>query len=148
MTKKTTRRMRSELLKRRQELMRTLTGLDVLQRRPAGSSFPESGDQAMRDLEGEGIALLAESQSDELQRIEQALERIDVGEYGVCQACGEPIGQQRLRALPSATLCVQCKRLEEASEESTSGSGYAQRWGKAEEMLSELEGEEGDESER
>ena len=146
MTKRTTRRMRTELLKRRQELMKKLDTLDVLQRIPAGVAIPESGDQATRDLEGEGIALLAESQSDELQRIEQALESIDLGEYGICQACGRSISQERLRALPSATLCVECKRSEEASEQ-PGGNTYPQRWGKAEEMLSELEGEKEDESE-
>ena len=147
MTKRTARRMRTELLKRRQELMEKLDGLDVLQRIPAGVAIPESGDQAIRDLEGEGIALLAESQSDELQRIEQALDRMEVGKYGICQACGRSISQERLRALPSATLCVECKRSEEASEQPGSGNTYPQRWGKAEEMLRELEGEKEDESE-
>jgi len=126
--------------------MEKLAGLDVLQRTPAGVAIPESGDQAMRDLEGEGIALLAQTQSGELQRIEQALERMDLGEYGKCQSCGDPISKERLKALPSATLCVDCKRLEEESEESGTG-GYTQRWGKAEEMLSELEGGDEDESE-
>jgi len=139
--------MRTELLRRRQELMKKLDTLDVLQRIPAGVAIPESGDQAVRDLEGEGIALLAETQSDELQHIEQALESIDLGEYGICQACGRPISQERLRALPSATLCVVCKRSEEASEQPGSGNTYPQRWGKAEEMLRELEGEKKDESE-
>jgi len=146
MTKRTAERMRTELLKKRQELMEKLDGLDVLQRIPAGVAIPESGDQAIRDLEGEGIALLAESQSDELQRIEQALDRMEVGKYGICQACGRSIGQERLRALPSATLCVECKRSEEASEQ-PSDNAYPQRWAKAEEMLSELQGEKGDESE-
>ena len=94
----------------------------------------------------EGIALLAETQSDELQRIEQALESIEVGEYGICQACGRAISQERLRAVPSATLCVVCKRSEEASAQ-RSGNADPQRWGKAEEMLQELEGEKEDESE-
>lgn len=146
MTKRTTKRMRTELLRRRQELMRKLDTLDVLQRIPAGVAIPESGDQAVRDLEGEGIALLAETQSYELQHIEQALESMELGEYGICQACGRPISQKRLSALPSATLCVVCKRSEEASEQ-PSGNAYPQRWGKDEEMLRELEGEKEDESE-
>jgi len=125
--------------------MEKLDGLDVLQRIPAGVAVPESGDQAIRDLEGEGIALLAETQSDELQHIEQALESMDLGEYGICRACGRSISKERLRALPSATLCVECKRSEEASEQSGSGNTYPQRWGKAEEVLSELEGEKEDE---
>ncbi|HYQ73011.1 MAG TPA: TraR/DksA C4-type zinc finger protein, partial [Gammaproteobacteria bacterium] len=44
----------------------------------------------------------------ELQRITTALRRIDTGEYGDCQDCGEPIAVRRLEMDPAATLCIHC----------------------------------------
>ena len=48
-----------------------------------------------------------------LASIDAALLRIDDGSYGVCERCGSPISPDRLAALPYATKCIECKRLEE-----------------------------------
>jgi RNA polymerase-binding transcription factor DksA len=42
----------------------------------------------------------------ELADVEHALERLDAGTYGLCEACGGPIGDERLRAMPAARFCV------------------------------------------
>ncbi len=42
-------------------------------------------------------------------RLAEALERLRTGEYGTCQACGEPIAPARLRAIPEVTMCVACQ---------------------------------------
>jgi DnaK suppressor protein len=44
----------------------------------------------------------------ELEAIDRALARIESGDYGVCEECGERIPLERLRALPAAALCVPC----------------------------------------
>jgi RNA polymerase-binding transcription factor DksA len=44
----------------------------------------------------------------ELARIDAALERIEQGSFGTCQACGGPLGLQRMRAIPEARYCVGC----------------------------------------
>jgi RNA polymerase-binding transcription factor len=41
--------------------------------------------------------------------IDRALAKLDAGTYGICDVCGEQIAQERLEALPWATLCVTCK---------------------------------------
>ncbi len=46
----------------------------------------------------------------ELADIEHAMRRLDEGSYGTCEACGKPIGDERLEALPAARLCMNCKR--------------------------------------
>lgn len=48
--------------------------------------------------------------SAEIQRIRQALKRIDEGEYGYCLECGEEIGERRLDLDPAAARCVDCAR--------------------------------------
>ena len=48
-----------------------------------------------------------------LSAIEDALKRIEEGTFGVCVNCGKAIGEERLAALPWATTCIDCKRLEE-----------------------------------
>jgi len=51
-----------------------------------------------------------------LLKIKDALDRIEEGTYGICEVCGEDISQKRLEARPVATLCINCKRRQEAEE--------------------------------
>ncbi len=51
-----------------------------------------------------------------LDKIETALKKIDEGEFGVCEDCGEPIGLKRLEARPETTLCIRCKEDQERAE--------------------------------
>ncbi|MFQ3171408.1 MAG: DnaK suppressor protein [Oleispira sp.] len=53
-----------------------------------------------------------------LQKIQQALERIRLGDYGYCKESGEPIGLQRLFVRPTAEYCVDIKVLQEIKENS------------------------------
>ncbi len=56
-----------------------------------------------------------------LLRIERALAKLDEGTYGVCDSCGTPIGDARLRAMPDSVLCVGCAAAERGDH------GVAQR---------------------
>lgn len=49
-------------------------------------------------------------------KIDRALERMDAGEYPFCEACGEEIGERRLRARPVTTYCIDCKEQQERQE--------------------------------
>ncbi|MEM9459499.1 MAG: TraR/DksA C4-type zinc finger protein [Myxococcota bacterium] len=51
-----------------------------------------------------------------LGKIEHALKKMDVGEYGLCEECDEPISLKRLLARPEAQLCIQCKEAQEKEE--------------------------------
>ncbi len=62
---------------------------------------------------------LSEREREQLRMIEQALERIEQGSFGVCEDCGEPIPRARLEAVPWATLCVECKSLREREGEAS-----------------------------
>ena len=56
---------------------------------------------------------LEENEERLLEAIDAALARVDDGTYGICGTCGQPIGEERLEALPWTTQCIDCKRREE-----------------------------------
>ncbi len=56
---------------------------------------------------------LEENSEHVLAAIEAALQRIEDGTYGICVNCGQEIAEERLAAIPWATHCIDCKRLEE-----------------------------------
>lgn len=66
-------------------------------------------DLASEEREREIHLILSDRDRDKLQAIEDALDRIEDGEYGVCEECEEEIAQARLQALPFTRLCVTCQ---------------------------------------
>jgi RNA polymerase-binding protein DksA len=71
------------------------------------------GDMATVTFDRELDYTLEESEGRLLEAIDAALGRIEDGTYGSCQACSEPIREERLEALPWTTQCIDCKRREE-----------------------------------
>ena len=71
------------------------------------------GDIATATFDREMASTLEENSTHVLTEIDGALARIDEGTFGICLRCGEPIGQERLEALPWATLCIDDKRKQE-----------------------------------
>jgi DnaK suppressor protein len=76
----------------------------------------DSGDQALVDLEREMGISLQEMRNRERQLIDDALDSLDEGTYGVCADCEEEISEKRLHALPFARLCVECQSKRELME--------------------------------
>ncbi len=56
---------------------------------------------------------IANNVQDLLEKNSKALDKIAQGSYGLCEACGKPISPERLKALPHALLCIECKKAEE-----------------------------------
>jgi RNA polymerase-binding protein DksA len=71
------------------------------------------GDMATVTFDRELDYTLEENEGRLLQAIDAALKRIDDGTYGNCVNCGQPVGAERLEALPWTTQCIGCKRKEE-----------------------------------
>jgi DnaK suppressor protein len=69
------------------------------------------GDMASVTFDRELDQGLEEGAQQTLEQIERALARIDEGTYGTCERCGKPIPEERLRARPWATLCIDDQRL-------------------------------------
>jgi DnaK suppressor protein len=76
----------------------------------------DSGDQALVDLDREMGISLQEMRNRERQLIDDALDSLEEGSYGVCAECGNEISEKRLQALPFARLCVECKSKRELME--------------------------------
>jgi DnaK suppressor protein len=64
------------------------------------------GDLGTETFEHEKNQSVLEQVSDELFQIEAAFQRLEDGTYGTCQACGKPIGNERLDAMPATRFCV------------------------------------------
>jgi DnaK suppressor protein len=71
-------------------------------------------DQGTATFERELDMTLEGNVRDALASVRGALERIDRGEYGQCARCGKKIANERLEAIPTATLCITCKSEEES----------------------------------
>ena len=78
--------------------------------------FPDEIDSASSDASLAFIGRLREREHVLLQKIDEALLRIEEGEYGRCTMCEEDIGIKRLQARPVATLCIDCKSQQEKLE--------------------------------
>jgi len=105
-------KLRANLEKRRAALIRAAIGdLSLLQRHDekTGDVLDAVADTVQSELNSQ----LLEVESRELKAIDDALQRLDDGEFGDCQGCGKPIPLTRLRAVPYATECIACHRLRE-----------------------------------
>ncbi len=66
-------------------------------------------DIASSERERELTLMLGDRDRKKIQQVYRALEWLDEDEYGLCEECGEPIGDNRMRALPFTRVCVECK---------------------------------------
>lgn len=77
---------------------------------------PDATDRATVETDRQMTLLMRERDRLLLGEIQAALDRVQDGEYGICRECGEAISPARLRAQPTATLCVHCKAMLEAGQ--------------------------------
>ncbi len=80
------------------------------------ANFPDPNDRATQEEEF-SLELRARDRERKLiKKIDEALQKIENNEYGYCDVCGIEIGIRRLEARPTATLCIDCKTLDEIRE--------------------------------
>ena len=77
--------------------------------RREGSPFGKREEEATESLEFEKRLALEKQLYEQLAEVEHALQKIEDGTYGLCDSCGQPIAENRLEALPQASLCIECK---------------------------------------
>jgi len=77
----------------------------------------DDGDWSVVDLSEDISLRQLSTHKENLQRIDEALRKLDEGTYGICEDCGEPISDQRLKILPFAIYCTDCQERREQIEE-------------------------------
>jgi len=85
------------------------------------ANFPDPNDRATQESEFSLELRTRDRERKLLKKIDEALERIDEGEFGFCETCGVEIGIRRLEARPTATQCIDCKTLDEIREKQLGG---------------------------
>ena len=105
---------RDLLIHKRSEILAS-GGIKPLQTTMEGNSRQgDLADQASGTNEVHIQLKLRQTDAKILQAIEEALERIEKGTYGLCRDCGEPIAAPRLNAIPWTRVCIRCKEKQQA----------------------------------
>ena len=106
LTEKTKQRCREMLLEMHRDLVN-----DVKANIPSntgGDYLGDLGDWAVSDMEAEYVYMIGERLRQRLFLVEQALDAIGNGDYGICTECGKPINENRLLFMPFALWCDRC----------------------------------------
>jgi DnaK suppressor protein len=102
-----------------QEEMRVLleeAGKTVSEMTADNTNFPDPNDRATQESDRTFELRIRDRERKLINKIKEALERIDDGTFGVCDLCGEDISEARLKARPVTTLCIDCKIEQEKKE--------------------------------
>ena len=78
-------------------------------RKDVGDEVDSSVNEQARELS----LLMRDRNRDRLEAIEEAIQRMQTGDYGFCEECGDPIPKRRLIAMPLARMCVNCQQDQE-----------------------------------
>ncbi|MFO0945367.1 MAG: TraR/DksA family transcriptional regulator [Planctomycetota bacterium] len=108
--------LRTRLLERRNELLKSISGeLGDLRHDRGARTGGDDVDAAVDSASAELTSQLAQHESREVAQIDRALARLRDGTYGSCEMCGKKIAVARLNALPYTPLCIDCQRESETN---------------------------------
>lgn len=79
-------------------------------------SFPDPTDRATQESDRNFELRIRDRERKLINKIKDALDRIESNEFGICDDCGEEIGEARLKARPVTTQCIDCKIAAEEKE--------------------------------
>jgi len=80
------------------------------------ANFPDPNDRATQEEEFTLELRTRDRERKLIKKIDESLVDLEKGDYGFCESCGTEIGIRRLEARPTATLCIDCKTLDEIRE--------------------------------
>lgn len=81
------------------------------------ANFPDPTDRATQESDRNFELRIRDRERKLMNKVKEALERLDKGEFGICEECGEEISEARLKARPVTTLCIDCKMEAEKREQ-------------------------------
>ncbi|MFQ5900985.1 MAG: RNA polymerase-binding protein DksA [Thermodesulfobacteriota bacterium] len=91
---------------------KTVNGMTTIEK----DSFPDPTDRASLETDRNHLLRIRDRERKLILKIQEALEKIESGTFGICDDCGGDISQKRLEVRPVTTFCIECKRSEEAKE--------------------------------
>lgn len=91
-------------------------GKTVTEMTSDSSNFPDPNDRATQESDRNFELRIRDRERKLINKIKEALNRIDMGEFGICEECGDEIGEARLKVRPVTTLCINCKLEAEKKE--------------------------------
>jgi DnaK suppressor protein len=106
--------IRKKLLQQKFDLLSEAE--EALNALPGQTIFPDLGDQASAEIDRNFMLRLRGREQRLLKKIEEAIEKIDTGAFGVCDVCGQEIDIKRLDARPVTNMCILCKTEQEEEE--------------------------------
>lgn len=106
--------IRKKILRQRELLL--AEAREALNALPGQTVFPDMGDQATAETDRNFMLRLRSREQKLIKKIDEALDRIGNGTFGICDDCGMEINIKRLDARPVTTLCMECKTQQEEEE--------------------------------
>ena len=111
------REIKKELIAQKKALLsEAVEALNTLNKLPGQIVFPDLGDQASAEIDRSFMLRLRGRERKLLKKIEDAIDRIEQGLFGICDRCGEAIDIKRIEARPVTTMCIECKTQQEEEE--------------------------------
>ncbi len=125
------------VLKERERILRGLSNVQEDLEETSEETLIEEIDKAFSSEGRELLSSFIDRHTEGLEAVNQALERIKEGTYGICVRCGKEISEERLEAIPTASLCLSCQQeLERQSRASQALiSSPLRQWTDEEEVL-------------
>lgn len=118
MGKKEREEFRKMLLEKKKKIVRKLSELTTESKEMETNVAQDVVDKAETSYTKEFLLSLSDADREQLLLIDEALKRLQRGEFGLCQLCHQEIGQKRLEVVPWTPYCIDCQ--EKAEEESKS----------------------------
>lgn len=88
----------------------------ILHMQDDAANFPDPNDRATQESDFNMELRTRDRERKLIRKIDEAIHTLEGGDYGFCESCGVDIGIRRLEARPTATLCIECKELDEIRE--------------------------------
>jgi DnaK suppressor protein len=104
------------LLQRQMDELLHDAGKTVSEMTEENTNFPDPTDRASLESDRNFELRIRDRERKLIKKIREALERLDDGQFGLCESCEEEISVERLRGRPVTTLCIDCKTEQERQE--------------------------------
>lgn len=109
----TLKRTLEERKKGTETRLKSLTLEDPFSDRGRLADNAASDTEAKEEVSHERVAAIKAELEENLAQIQAALAKIEKGKFGICENCGKPIGGERLKVVPTARFCIECKKKKE-----------------------------------